>query len=144
MPDINVSDDLDLGVAGYETQRFTRGEVLASGHGQYNTVRRVVSDALVTGQSVKEFTVVKLNSAMEVDVYTFTDYQAGVQPFGLTGTSVDEDLTGAGIPVITSGKFNPERVHYHASFDTLEKKLNAFNYPGSNIQMVEFMYQGIE
>jgi hypothetical protein len=140
---INVSDELDLGVAGYETQRYTRGEVFAPGHSQLNTVVRIVADALVATK-VLEFTVVKLNEDTEVDVYTLTDYENGVKPFGLTATSVEEGEVGQSIPVITNGKFNPERVIFDASFTTVQQKRDAFDFPGSNIQMTEHLYQGIE
>lgn len=142
--DINVSDELDLGVAGYETIRYGRGEVHGPGHTQYKTVVRVVADALVTGQKLLEFTVVKLNADKEVDVYTFADYEAGILPFGLSGTSVEADELGASIPVITNGSFNVERIVFDPSFDTVEKKMNSFMYTGSNIKLSEFLFQGIE
>jgi hypothetical protein len=144
--DVNISQDVNFGIPGFETLTFGRQEKMAGGTNP-TTIKRVVADALVTGQDLREYTVVKLNADSELDVYTYADFENGDKPYGITAIFVEEGNLGQSIPVAIAGEFNAEAVVFDESFETnnatLDEKINAFVFEGSNIVLRKLMYQGV-
>lgn len=76
---------------------------------------------IADGTVLEQFAVVGLSGGFLVMANNTT-----IKPIGV----VTQAVTGAGgdmtVPVFFSGNFNPEALVWDASFDTMQKKINAF------------------
>jgi hypothetical protein len=79
-------------------------------------------------EELPQFAVVGLDSDGKLVMATYDDDpSAAIKPIGICTQAVKGDSGGGTtVPVIYSGCFNPDMLVWDDSFDTDEKKLNAF------------------
>lgn len=74
-----------------------------------------------------QFTVVGLTAGKLVKATWNADAELGVKPIGvLTQHVIGNDTGTTTVPVFFSGCFNPDALVWDASFDTMQKKIDAF------------------
>lgn len=126
-------DTTQVGIASFED-----GDSMTD-HPLFTGQRPVHTDTgkFAAGQEIESLQVLAKNSSDELVPADNSASDGTEKPVAIAMVSVDTtDGETAEAPVYWSGCFNPDRLAWHSSWDTEEKKMGAFGDPStSNIAL---------
>lgn len=119
-----IDNGAEYGMASFNSEQFAAPQDLFSGKEPENTTNELVDPAAISGGDLPAFSVVGRDATSKQLV--LANLTTPVVPIGVTTARVVQGATNKNVAIWRDGQFNPDRLNWHADYNTDAKKKLAF------------------